>query len=359
MFVACGPTGVPAAARFPALLHPPDFRPPRGLPARKSSPCALKLSQIRRFCACWASFFAEMPVEGRCWRVFSRQPVLCPGLVVDAAHFGLAAVGVLHYTKPSCGVSPACRAPVSCNSPAWGRRGRGSRWCGRHSADPLGEKRPKSMVVAEWVCVLAGSVSVVACWSHVNPLLRAVTRSVARRPAMWSVGGTAQARISGLTCGLEGLRARGCWLPVLHPSMTVDRGPTCAWMLECPGDNSCADGPRFGVVDLEARPCLPGPSKPPPLLVYARGGTPKDPASRCVRRPDSSPRTSARSKQPDMRWRQARSAQFFHQPLTVSMACVPRSDSAECALTRPEDRRAAWKREVTFSQFTRFHQALT
>ena len=52
-------------------------------------------------------------------------------------------------------------------------------------------------------------------------------------------------------------------------------------------------------------------------------------------------------------------AQFFHQPLTVSMACVPRSDSAEWALTRPEDRRAAWKREATFSQFTRFHQALT
>ena len=52
-------------------------------------------------------------------------------------------------------------------------------------------------------------------------------------------------------------------------------------------------------------------------------------------------------------------AQFFHQPLTVSMACVPRSDSAEWALTRPEDRRAAWKREATFSQFTTFHQALT
>ena len=57
--------------------------------------------------------------------------------------------------------------------------------------------------------------------------------------------------------------------------------------------------------------------------------------------------------------RVTKNAQFFHQPLTVSMACVPRSDSAEWALTRPEDRRAAWKREATFSQFTRFHQALT
>ena len=52
-------------------------------------------------------------------------------------------------------------------------------------------------------------------------------------------------------------------------------------------------------------------------------------------------------------------AQFFHQPLTVSTAWAPRSDSAVWALTRPEDRRAAWKREATFSQFTRFHQALT
>ena len=52
-------------------------------------------------------------------------------------------------------------------------------------------------------------------------------------------------------------------------------------------------------------------------------------------------------------------AQFFHQPLTVSTAWAPKSDSAEWAFTRPEDRRAAWKRDATFSQFTRFHQALT
>ena len=30
--------------------------------ARKSSPCALKTPHIRRFCACGASFFAEVPV---------------------------------------------------------------------------------------------------------------------------------------------------------------------------------------------------------------------------------------------------------------------------------------------------------
>ena len=87
-----------------------------------------------------------------------------------------------------------------------------------------------------------------------------------------------------------------------------------------------------------------GPRRVPPLVA-------------CGGRRTVSARASARRQRP--RSRQARSAQFFHQPLTVSMACVPRSDSAEWALTRPEDRRAAWKREATFSQFTTFHQALT
>ena len=45
----------------------------------------------------------------------------CTGLGGDAAHFGLAAMGVLHYMTPFCGVSPACRTLVSCNSPDWGQ----------------------------------------------------------------------------------------------------------------------------------------------------------------------------------------------------------------------------------------------
>ena len=45
--------------------------------ARNSSPSALKLAQIQRFCACWASFFAAEPLEGLRWASFSRQPVLC------------------------------------------------------------------------------------------------------------------------------------------------------------------------------------------------------------------------------------------------------------------------------------------
>ena len=52
-----------------------------------------------------------------------------------------ASAGVLHYTKPSCGVSPACRTPVSCNSPRLVARARDLRGYGRQSADPLGENR--------------------------------------------------------------------------------------------------------------------------------------------------------------------------------------------------------------------------
>ena len=98
-------------------------------------------------------------------------------------------------------------------------------------------------------------------------------------------------------------------------------------------------------------------SAPLHLQGCSRGGTPKGPASRCVRWPRSQ-RPSLSSETTAMAASGA-NAQFFHQPLTVSMACVPRSDSAEWAFTRPEDRRAAWKRDATFSQFTRFHQALT
>ena len=43
---------------------------------------------------------------------FFRAKRPCVGLGGDAAHFRLVAVGVLHYTKPSRGVSPACRTPV-------------------------------------------------------------------------------------------------------------------------------------------------------------------------------------------------------------------------------------------------------
>ena len=90
-----------------------------------------------------------------------------------------------------------------------------------------------------------------------------------------------------------------------------------------------------------------GPRRVPPLVV--RGG-------RAASARNSAPEPQLGN---NGRGRVSANAQFFHQPLTVSTAWVPRSVSAEWALTRPEDRRAAWKREATFSQFTRFHQALT
>ena len=41
--------------------------------ARKSSPCVLKTPQIRRFCPCWASFFAKTPRACACWASFFAQ----------------------------------------------------------------------------------------------------------------------------------------------------------------------------------------------------------------------------------------------------------------------------------------------
>ena len=84
--------------------------------------------------------------------------------------------GGLHDTKPSCGVSPTCRALVSCNSPRVVARARDLRGCGRQSADPLGDKSPKATVLAEWDCTLVDVVSVVVYWSHANPLYRTRTR---------------------------------------------------------------------------------------------------------------------------------------------------------------------------------------
>ena len=76
--------------------------------------------------------------------------------------------------------------------------------CDDQSADRRGEKRGRWAASGEVVCVLGAPASVVACCSHVNPLLRAVTRYVARKPAILSVGGAAQVRISGPTCALAG-----------------------------------------------------------------------------------------------------------------------------------------------------------
>ncbi len=62
-------------------------------------------------------FFRGRAAVGAVLGEFFRAKRPCAGLGGDAAHFGLAAMGVLHYMTPFCGVSSACRTPVSCNSP--------------------------------------------------------------------------------------------------------------------------------------------------------------------------------------------------------------------------------------------------
>ena len=133
---------------------------------------------------CWESFVPDMrwgrvsgesfvPEVGRPWVLllgFCCSWALGPGLPGPQVRSTTVAVGVLHDTKPSCGVSPACRALVSCNSPRVVARARDLRGCGRQSADPLGDKSPKATVLAEWDCALVDVVSVVVYWSHANPL---------------------------------------------------------------------------------------------------------------------------------------------------------------------------------------------
>ena len=79
------------------------------LHARKSSPCALTTPQIRRFCACWASFFAEMPLEERCWAKFFAPTGATAGLSVPLAFSRPVAGGgfALHeaFSRRVAGVS--------------------------------------------------------------------------------------------------------------------------------------------------------------------------------------------------------------------------------------------------------------
>ena len=56
------------------------------------------------------------------------------------------------------------------------------------------------LLVAKWSAFWAHQCLAVVRCSHVNPLLRVLTRTIARKPAMWSVGRAAQARIIGFTC---------------------------------------------------------------------------------------------------------------------------------------------------------------
>ena len=81
------------------------------LHARKSSPCIAVRSRKREkvrparsqhpkfgvFALAGRVFSRECHWRGGVGRIISRQPVLCPGLVGDAAHIRLVAVGVLQH----------------------------------------------------------------------------------------------------------------------------------------------------------------------------------------------------------------------------------------------------------------------
>jgi len=85
-------------------------------------------------------------------RVLGSDSPAIPALVIPEA------VGVLHYMKPSGGVSSACRASNDAISPVWWQCERGLGWSGAQSTDRLGEKRSQRAVVDEVVCVLGTTV---------------------------------------------------------------------------------------------------------------------------------------------------------------------------------------------------------
>ena len=183
----------------------------RGPVREKVRPARSQHPKFGVFALAGRVFSRKCHCRGGVGRTFSCQPVRCPGLGCDAVHFRVAAVGVLRHAKPSSGVSSACRSLGWRHSPRLVAVSSQFAVVSWPNCRPIGGKSPKTALLAEWVCDLAESIAVVVHCSHVNPLLRVLTRYVARRPAIVSVGGTAQARISGLTCGLEGRRARGCW----------------------------------------------------------------------------------------------------------------------------------------------------
>ena len=102
-----------------------------GREREKVRPARSKHPKIGVFALAGRTFSRKSRWRGCAGRTFSRQAVLRPALGGDAAHFGLAAMGVLRYMKPSCCVSPACRGSNVAIPPAWWWRALGSRWWGR------------------------------------------------------------------------------------------------------------------------------------------------------------------------------------------------------------------------------------
>ena len=117
--------------------------------------------------------------------------------------------------------------------------------------------------MGEVLCDTGTTAPGLAWSSHENPLLRALTRTIARKPAIPCLGGAAHARISGPTCALAGPRqCEGCanGQEALTPPHT-----TCP-MTPCRRDQH--------EVVAAVRPGLPGPglvASPGPALVAPLG----------------------------------------------------------------------------------------
>ena len=88
--------------------------------ARKSSPCVLIVAQNWCFRACWASFFAEMPLEGRCWASFFAPIGPAPRSCRRRGARGWLRWGFCSIRSWLA----ACRTSSDAISPVWWRPGR-------------------------------------------------------------------------------------------------------------------------------------------------------------------------------------------------------------------------------------------
>ena len=122
---ACGPTGIPGAggpaareARRPHFVRRRASKPARALRSLRRPPHQWSLV------CCWfarrvGSLSGQAPPPPTGHRSLAFRSLRRHGQAhqIPPAPSIPVAVGVLHYTKPSGGVSPACRTLMSCKSP--------------------------------------------------------------------------------------------------------------------------------------------------------------------------------------------------------------------------------------------------
>ena len=109
--------------------------------------CAKKFAQRRKndpkmaFHGVLGELFRGNAAGGGVLGELFRANRYCAGLGCSAAHFRLAAVGVLQHEELAAGVSPACHTPNDAIPPEWWQCDRACGWRSAQSADHLGEKR--------------------------------------------------------------------------------------------------------------------------------------------------------------------------------------------------------------------------